>query len=143
MLQCRANMLDIGCEVMHTDAKGCWLKGTSLELQAYEHRADLGGTREHGVPVIAIKVGVLRKLCQLCHRQIEPFCVPRRVAVMQQPCCSVVHMTLTWLKGTHWSFRQKWYWSTERIYGGFNQLNNGLQTAVGATHPRLIPAVLG
>ena len=46
------------------------VKRHTSELQAYEHRADLGGTREQGVR--QLKRAYLDAL-SLCHRQIELF----------------------------------------------------------------------
>ena len=45
---------------MHTDAKALLAKRHTLELQAYEHRADLGGTREHGVRKSAVCLASIR-----------------------------------------------------------------------------------
>ena len=54
------------------------------------------------------------------HRQMEPFCVPRRVAVLQQPCCSVAHVVdigcksctptvLIWTRNGNWSSPNRCY----------------------------------
>ena len=78
------------------------------------------------------------------HRQMEPFCVPRRVAVLQQPCCSVENVVdigcksctptvLIWTRNGHWSSPNRCY--TRLQLPSVAQF--GLQTAAfDAMHPR-------
>ena len=80
----------------------------------------------------------------LCRRQFEPFCAPRRAAVMQQPCCSVVHVVdigcrscaptaLTSTRKSHLTSPGRCYTRLQRLF--IAQL--GLQMgAFDAMHPR-------
>ena len=132
---CRTIVSDTAC-------KGLLVERHKLEFQANELRADLGGIREHEVRKFK---WVSLDALSLCHRQFEPFCAPRWVAVMQQPCWSVVHMVgigcksctptvLTSTRKSHLSSPNQCYHTTlQRLFNA----QFGLQMAAfDVMHPR-------